>query len=1439
MNRAKSTLDDLRQFDTQIIRDVERISSQIQFVINTALSRPKANLVIRPRAALTWQMAETVAQRAIVLQRIFSQGMADVRLFAFCPLISIFEGPVSTFTFLFEPPPPPPPHFPSAPRWDWHEASVQISPVTDQALGSESQPNERKSQVVRLEGSSPDQGQDSSGDKPEAFWVNSPQELCQLFQNGSLPYLTANVCLKDAQSESVVMVTTRSRDNLLTVRLKDLLYVQGGIRRLAKLALAVELSRAVFMLQGTGIISENIKSGNVFLAMEDSKIRLRNLLLPATVTNKQRTEDHTLQEENPSKSVTSFGRASMTLGILLVKVLLARDILPDDDLNDVSSYERRPEVLRALEEIRFEFGQSTSDAVRQCLCGISCISNIQAQRKAFSDFVLLPLENDLQYLEPERPGRNAEIILPSYWYHVIGASKYPAFPAFPVALAEDISQISLRVNPGLLPVVKGYLQEMQASCADIAWLDEAVSEQVRQFEKVLIQFEGPTPPIPWYNGSVSRATTLIKRCSRVISTIPEIYYLDARSAERRRALEDLQIQLHLGLLELASLLAQPEFPSSLALSSAASVADESSVFDNDSFTLSARTSIAENLCPETRFLDSKALAQEILRALSDVIHTGNSTAGRQPVNEAGLASELREILGKYLASLQHIDQKEQSSADTMLSPIYQKAHTLVCRETEFLLQQLISMCRDQSYSGMIRHHSESTTIPDIPAVETVPEPLALNFLLGGRAFGRMRLHLHRLVRKDMIDIIREEVLRNLPLTTLGLYTTAFNVRWDVAEFIMNEFDKTTEIGQILTITGGSSYAYAARCADYLNWLWKDSKYDIHTLVQHYLKQHIYVHADSTLVINKLPDGQPGIRATVIGGKETIIELAQQLAWLTAALRSSTTGAVLSEVDFFAIKETEFFIEPGSLLTLSQTITEKGPCWHGLVRNVSIANGFPIPPRSGQVGLELPLATMLTLSRAKTFVMSNKRVALYGFSSFLFPTDFYDPEHADGQPESEQSIQWHFETTSKPGQYFDCANYLAESRCTWSDSVDERTITMSRHFIGYCRVAEFRLATSTSDFTNLQQSSLPDASTPMGVRIEAITAGTSGLGFATAEAQGTIKYPRSIFTLASPDEYLGTMDTLQRMSMILWDSSDQCGWLVPAQALLLHMAHLWVYRKNITPTFRYADPSHPSYLEQVNDILRTDRRKVLEPSGRDDDTDRELRHLIMRFWNDLRACMIAQQSAVRDGQGVIGAKSQALSGWELMDFIFRPPFLFSMKQDMSGPSDNSWRALAVQKNIPVLFCKGAGDVITSPGSGFLCAHCNISLRKGSYLIASLASLKQMSEQFGGFRTQTQFTADWGWKPIEEAALFAQHCRAQSGLGISCHERIQKLSAFRNWHGGSNLSLPIEGAVVFGRPGSRFSHLILSGAGQSPSNTAMVKQGTLKRLTQKLARLSPRS
>ncbi|KAL3475082.1 hypothetical protein BJX99DRAFT_259698 [Aspergillus californicus] len=442
-----------------------------------------------------------------------------------------------------------------------------------------------------------------------------------------------------------------------------------------------------------------------------------------------------------------------------------------------------------------------------------------------------------------------------------------------------------------------------------------------------------------------------------------------------------------------------------------------------------------------------------------------------------------------------------------------------------------------------------------------------------------------------MQITRDEVFLRPTVASLVLDTAVFNVRWDIQTFIENELDDSKDLGQVLTLTGGCSHAYAARCADNVKWQLEDCTYGIHEDFQQFLKQGTYEHSDSTLLIERLPGEKSGIKVTLVGTRKTITEVAEQLGWLTSAFRSSSIGAALSDVNFFAVRRIEFVIEPRWFITLPSHITEEAPCWHRLVRNAVIATGFPIPLRTGQFGLELPLGVIVSLSRANTFAMANRRPALYGFSSLLFPTDYYGPENAQDQTAPGPSIQWHFKTSSGPDQYFDSAHYLAESGCIWSNAVDQGAMTMCRHFVG---------------------SSLPDASTRMGVKIETIIAGTSGLGFATAEAQSTIIYTRSIFTLVLPDEYLGTMDTVQRMSMILWDTSDQCGWLVPVQALLLHMAHLWVYQKNIFPTFRYVDQGASSYLDQVDDILRTDRRKVIEPKGRDDDTDLELRHLIIRF-----------------------------------------------------------------------------------------------------------------------------------------------------------------------------------------------------------------------------------
>ena len=442
--------------------------------------------------------------------------------------------------------------------------------------------------------------------------------------------------------------------------------------------------------------------------------------------------------------------------------------------------------------------------------------------------------------------------------------------------------------------------------------------------------------------------------------------------------------------------------------------------------------------------------------------------------------------------------------------------------------------------------------------------------------------------QDVMQAIHDEVLQNLPPGAgEGSFKAHFYVRWDLRDHVRNELDGSTDIGQVLTLTGGGVHAYASRCTDYLKWLWKGFQYDMCKHVQQYLDQKAYSqslrvqlfletdhgaeHPDSKLNIGPLAADQGGIIVTVTGVSATIIAVAQQLAWMTAALRSSSTGTALSNVDFSGSETVEFFIKPGALTTLPSDRNSQGACWHRLTRNAAIAHGFPIPHRSDQAGLELPFTVMLKLSRVSSLVVTNQRLAFYGFSSLLFPTARWPPYALDDDgKETQQSIQWHFETNEERDEEFDCADYLAESECSWADDVAQASLTTSRHFVGLCRVAEVRLGTSDSDFANFQESPLPEASTTSGARIVNFTVGTSGLGFATAEFESNIIYAQSIVNPVVPDEYLGTLDTIRRLPVILWDCGDQCGWLVPAQALLLHMAHVWVQANEISANFQICE-----------------------------------------------------------------------------------------------------------------------------------------------------------------------------------------------------------------------------------------------------------------------------
>jgi hypothetical protein len=81
---------------------------------------------------------------------------------------------------------------------------------------------------------------------------------------------------------------------------------------------------------------------------------------------------------------------------------------------------------------------------------------------------------------------------------------------------------------------------------------------------------------------------------------------------------------------------------------------------------------------------------------------------------------------------------------------------------------------------------------------------------------------------------------------------------------------------------------------------------------------------------------------VDGINPRITAVAQQFAWLTAALRRSPGKSSLSEMAFIATKGNDFFHRNGR----TQGVTEE-------VASDGLPSGFPILSRDSQIGLELP------------------------------------------------------------------------------------------------------------------------------------------------------------------------------------------------------------------------------------------------------------------------------------------------------------------------------------------------------------------------------------------------------------------------------------------------------------------------------------------------------
>jgi len=152
--------------------------------------------------------------------------------------------------------------------------------------------------------------------------------------------------------------------------------------------------------------------------------------------------------------------------------------------------------------------------------------------------------------------------------------------------------------------------------------------------------------------------------------------------------------------------------------------------------------------------------------------------------------------------------------------------------------------------------------------------------------------------------------------------------------------------------------------------------------------------DGTELEARIKTGEVAVK--VRGIPDSIAEVAQQLAWLGAALRSSPrdTGVVYC-VPFMAATTSIESSTPYLRYSIKfrfeeceQPVDGPGQCWHSLFRNPVIARGFPITTRPTDSlchGLELPLELAAKLVGTKFVDRFGDDMFLKGYSSMAVVT----------------------------------------------------------------------------------------------------------------------------------------------------------------------------------------------------------------------------------------------------------------------------------------------------------------------------------------------------------------------------------------------------------------------------------------------------------------------
>jgi hypothetical protein len=694
------------------------------------------------------------------------------------------------------------------------------------------------------------------------------------------------------------------------------------------------------------------------------------------------------------------------------------------------------------------------------------------------------------------------------------------------------------------------------------------------------------------------------------------------------------------------------------------------------------------------------------------------------------------------------------------------------------------------------------------------EPIR-DMLVSSDVFSRLVLEIRRLSR----DNDCEEHIQSTLQGSVEFECCDILMDWPLADFMSCQYGSISSVGEVIVVTGSALYAQCTTCEDYITETWpyfEDSTFLVQALDTFLAKSRstsstadakiTHRSGYTTVDIDITPAGSMKFRVTS-RAMNRLITVAQQLAWMRSAISISPfgdPGAYARPILTVCSRKEVVITIHHSPIKAAEKV-----CWLPLFPGVVVASGFSIPLRGDEIGLDISLTLLAGIGGVQHAVEFQGGVVMKGFSHMFVPVQKVGDR-----------IQWHAVSSADADTPLTYHDGLAQ--CTtraYLDEVSLEDIRRCRAIVGWCSLAQSRLGSDAINYENIHYSAATDINS--STRCAGASLGFQQFGTAALDFKFGVREGKCHFKRDGP--FRNIVSWAEKTPIVLYDTAERRGWLVPASDVLLHILQC---RHRLEPFEvagkRIALDTTVPINASAKDVLLKNASLMLS-----DDDNHTFKTEIAGIWSLLDFLISENVAREQNSHGatVKSTWNDVLHGFEF-NAVVEQHSPFRQKQTKLFNTHGGWPLLSRDIDALVLLANGFEDIIVPAADHVnkdLCGSWQRVPKANDYLATSTPMLKKLYDRAGcpldrKYLTSSSKQLQWHqgnsklFEPCENLHLRRCQC-----------DRLQQI-----------LSQPVlgsvigpdcidnEGAVIFGRSETLMQEMVAKPRARAPKSFGIYSQ-----------------